>query len=161
MELRSILRALRDDGAVRINCGASFDDWDADRHVWTRDQFHRGAGFKAATTGVDPYEEPLPTPFWCERRFRSEIGGYEIPIPGGRYTVVLGFAASAWEREEPRTLDIEVESVSPVYGFSPREGQVSHQHLHNVEVTDGALSIRLTRKTGRLAISSIEVQRLD
>lgn len=91
-DVLGVVRGLSQDGALRINCGGR-EYRDSGGRVWAADRFHDGgAGYgyrqPALTNSMERvlYHDHRG---WREGVWRN--AGYRIPVPSGRYAVVLHF----------------------------------------------------------------------
>ncbi len=174
-QLRALLESLAADGAIRINCGG-------DAHVsgdgsrWMADAFFAGGyrffGDRLGAATAPFTEEILGTEddplFRTERWFLWEAGkaqGYTIPLPRGRWRVVLHFAEIHCKVPCHRKFDVIVEDRVVAKDFEPEAaGYATASSLSDdVEVTDGRLDLELPVHPGRMQpkISAIEVRRLE
>ncbi len=174
-QFRALLESLAADGAVRINCGgAAHVSGDGSR--WLADAFNVG-GYRffgdrqGAATGPFTGEirgtedDPL---FRTERWFLWEgekTQGYTIPLPRGRWRVVLHFAEIHCKTPCDRKFDIVVQGHVAARDFDPAAAGIATASSVSceAEVADAWLKIEFPVRPGRMQpkISAIEVRRLE
>jgi tetratricopeptide (TPR) repeat protein len=175
--LRVLLEALAADGAVRINCGGDAHAG-ADGARWLADCFFTGGyryfgdrfgGANGPFTGeiLGTEDDAL---FRTERWFPGEAGkayGYAIPLPAGRWRIVLHFAEilEACRQGCGRKFDVLVEGRVAAADFEPAAAgfATASSLTHEVEVRDGQLELEFPARAGRMQpkVSAIEVRRIE
>lgn len=161
-----LLEELRKNGRARINCGAAKALTDRNGHLWLPDQSYTGfsaygneyAHF-AARGSIEVKNSPNPEIFTTEA-WGAQLF-YQIPLPEGRYTVIVHFAETyPPNRENGRRFDLDVggktkKNLNPVVlggGFLA----AASAEWKSVEIRRGPLVIRAS---GNPAINGIELIR--
>jgi hypothetical protein len=166
-DLRWLLEGLLAGRALRINAGGD-EARDEDGAVWSRDRFFLGGRRAAGKPGSAP-------PHQDAREFPAgglRPPGYSIPLPPGRYTVMIHFAdfdpgAAGW-----RIFDLRLEGSAVLEGYQPGALQramsrglgplaaprhVIEPRRFEVQVKDGFLDVELVPVGAPAAVSAIEV----
>jgi tetratricopeptide (TPR) repeat protein len=160
------LDSLQKSSHIRINCGGK-DYVDADGNTWARDRFF---------TCGEPYDLAQP-PLKVERdrelyyslRYFWEdfdvLPGYRIPLPCGRYSLVLRFCSTSWHEKLPHSFGIEVQGQQLRAKFSPamehERGVPFEVRKDDLEITEGVLEIVVTDIEQFAEVNAIEVKRLQ
>ncbi len=173
--LREALERLIQDGAVRVNCGGE-RHVGADGKTWLSDGFFTSGSryFEYGLTGVKrPFTgEVLGTDedllYQSHRWFAAQAlspPGYRIPLPAGRYRVVLHFAEIFDEGESPpepqRAFDVRLEDRVVLHEYEPAAAGLATatQQVFDVEVRDGWLDVQFVHRVAAPAVAAIEVER--
>ncbi len=172
-DIRWLLACLRDDNAVRVNCGHD-ETYGIPGQMWGRDRFfdfdytwcHH---MQHATTSVRSFPDRIENTtkdllYQTERRFIPEDPGpgtYRIPLPKGMYTVTLHFAEN-WHREEgKRSFHVTIEGGDKLQDYDPYAevdfSAADSYVFDNILVADGILDIEFVPAIGNPTISAIEV----
>jgi serine/threonine protein kinase/WD40 repeat protein len=166
---RWILEELSRDGVIRINCGGG-DVETSDGKRWSRDRFFLG-GFSndrrpgGECRGANPGEgdEALNS---TERRFagnESFYRAYSIPLPPGRYRVLLHLDGWTTDRLGIRLYDVLLEGRSVAEGGETLRTlpETSNRLEMELDLADGALDIDfLPHRYNAGVVSAIEVERV-
>ncbi|MBI4583033.1 MAG: protein kinase [Planctomycetes bacterium] len=163
-ELVRALRALATDGVLRIDCGSGRDFVDAEGHRWQRDAFFTG-GWGGGFFRPPIHPATNRELYYTLRSFEEKNwarNGYEIPLPAGRYELVVHFCQPT-SRFVPCGFEIHVEGrpvgdrIEPA--IDPGVG-VTFEVRTEVNVNDGALDIELVSIRGTGVVNAIEVRPL-
>lgn len=151
--LRWALEQLSEQGGLAINCGGE-EVRDRSGRLWGSDRFHvsPGMGVRRSEEIEGTEDDPIygsSRVFFVPPRGR---GGYRIPLPRGRYHVVLLFAETSRHHAthgRPREFSVRMEGISVRDDYRPLDrGFATADRLsHEVEVLDGHLEIEL--RSGR------------
>ncbi len=166
--VRWFLQTLESDGVVRISAAGDEDVVDSRGKRWGRDRFFRGgseyARFRPALRG--PGELDRDT--YAERRSFAQSQwndpAYRIPIPVGRYDLVLHFCQSVPGPLRGR-FDIEVEGQTVAKDFRLEFARPAKLEF-SCDVVDGLFDLEFqvepTDPPTRWAlVSAIEIHRAD
>jgi WD40 repeat protein/serine/threonine protein kinase len=164
-DMRWALERLVAEGRIRILCGGEErrDDGGA---LWGRDRFHQG---RSLTTGPFGWRSPGAAFHERKRRFLPtglRPPGYRVPVPSGRYRVVLhteGVGGTVAQVPGPPGelalfFDVLIEG-RPATRLGPA-GAGAGSQAFETEVADGFLEIDLVRRTGEPALSALVIERL-
>ena len=161
-----IRERLREDGALRFNCGG--EDWtSADGRRFYADRFYSW-GITGSLSSEAESQDILGTEddelYRTTRRFYDDgvSAWYEIPLPDGEYRVVLHFAEIEAKYREPgaRNFSLTVEEVrlEEALDVAAEAGyQSALQKSFDVEVIDGWMDIKLTHKEFFSFVNGIEI----
>jgi eukaryotic-like serine/threonine-protein kinase len=164
-DLRWLKECLAKDGVVRINCGGG-DFTDSAGNRWGRDRFYQGGlaavPFKGEIAATN--EDPL---YHSERYFPPHhrgLCGYRLPVPTGRYRVVLHFAEVVCHSRQQRIFDIEIEGRTVLMDYEPLAAgfATAEQKVFTTTVQDGLLDIGFICQVrfDDAKISALEAHRL-
>ena len=165
------VRAMREEGVVRINCGGSGYtsprgvSWAADRHFVAGRHYGRGS-FTREIRGTED-DPPYRTDRWLRKSQRGSPL-YRIPLPSGEYRVTLHFAeihASTGSTGD-RVFDVHLDDrlFLKDYNIFDEVGfDFAAQKLFDVRVTDGWLEVELVFQdpSPPPKISAIEIERVE
>jgi len=163
-----VLTQLKNCGVVRLNCaGKRYESEDG--RIWGRDRFFTSTGriFRQLSAEVkDTADDPL---YQAARIFPSgtlSLPGYRIPLPRGRYRLVLHFAEIDVRLHQPgqRVFNVIVEgqAILENHDSVARVGHSTADRVeHSVTVTDGHLDIEFLRRIELPSISAIEIESLE
>jgi Flp pilus assembly protein TadD len=163
-DLAWLLEAIKRGGPIRINCGASEEMTDAAGCAWGRDRFFVG-GATSESPGI-PVKGAEGSPVHLMRRKfrRFDRPGYSIPLPHGRYNVVLHFCESYYRATDCRRFDLTVEGHAELEDYdivSAAGALTATTHGVVCETTDGTLDIRFAPRRDIPIISGIEILPAD
>ena len=128
---------------IRLNAGGGAQP--TTRGDFAADQYYSAASSTFATTapitGTD-----APALYQTERFSTNGTLGYAVPVPDGRYSVVLHFAEIYWTQPGQRVFNINLEgqTVRTRYDIVAKVGPlVATTETFAVNVTDGVLNLDL------------------
>ena len=128
---------------IRLNAGG--DAQPTTRGDFAADQYYSAASSTFATTapitGTD-----APALYQTERFSTNGTLGYAVPVPAGRYSVVLHFAEIYWTQPGQRVFNINLEgtTVRAHYDIVGKVGpNVATTETFAVDVTDGVFNLDL------------------
>jgi tetratricopeptide (TPR) repeat protein len=156
------LRSLATTGGIRLNCGGK-DYVDSEDRTWGRDRFFTGGAAYDSTRPPIQVEKDQEL-YYAHRHFWERfdaVAGYRIPIPCGRYSVVLHFCATS-PNARPSRFGIRIEGRCVREPFDPVEAHgfgVPFEVTEEVEVADGALEIVFTPLSYIASVNAIVVER--
>ncbi len=163
-EVERILNKLREDGALRLNCGRGRYE-DSEGRIW-----ERGDGFADGGRSDWRFFPPIegtedPWLFASLRFFFQDYWlkpGYRIPLPCGEYDVSLYFLETGLN-PHPCRFDIELEGKIVEAAYEPLSAgmRVAHTKTYRVEVDDGSLNIVLRPANWLASVSAIEIRPSD
>ncbi|WP_163377786.1 malectin domain-containing carbohydrate-binding protein [Cyclobacterium sp. SYSU L10401] len=142
----------------RINAGGFW--LDAGDIQWQGDLRHPTGSIYSTNAAISNTE--LDTIYQSER---NGDFSYEIKVPArGDYTVELHFAEIHWTRENARLFryQLENEPLSEIIDLYKDHGGANHAYvrtIHDVQVTDGYLSLEMITVKDRAKLSGIVVYR--
>ena len=171
-DARWVLERLRDEGAIRLNCGWLEDYESPLSRTWYADRFFTGgarAALDVAPTHVFRHEikgSREPFLYKTERWFPSQakpIGGYRIPLPRGKYRVTLHFSEAYHKKLGGRRFDVLLEGQPFLQNYEPLANGfgVADAKTTAVDVTDGALNLDFGLSRGDPILSAIEVAQAE
>jgi serine/threonine protein kinase/Flp pilus assembly protein TadD len=151
---------------LRIRCGgeglidSKGNTWSADRFHLGGERFLRGSG-RFGGEIADTDDDPL---YQGERYFPvsgRRVAAYAIPLPKGRYRVVLHFAEIYHRESGRRVFDVIIEDRVVLEAFDPGAAgfAVAQTWSGEIEVADGALEIAFLAAKDYPKIAAIEVER--
>ena len=144
----------------------------ADGSVWRRDCFFGGGFlFNESFGGPNQSSEAIrnarderlyQSERWFDREAPREERSYLIPLPPGRYEVVLHFAEIHFRPPEHRVMDVLVQGAAVVEGYDLLTPgfAVADQRRFDVQVSDGLLEIEFRGVEQNPKVSAIEISRL-
>jgi tetratricopeptide (TPR) repeat protein len=150
-------------GAVRINCGGQ--EHVSSKAVWGCDRF-----YTMGKTGDHPTDSAIAgtpdSPLYQSYRVfsRHELqGGYQIPLPRGRYRVMLHFAEIRFQAPGVRRFHVQLEGRQVLHNYEPLEaGFLTADTRHfDLMVNDGILDIDFVPVARDPKISAIEITTLQ
>ena len=155
---------------IRINCGGKAYT-SVDGKLWAADRFYRGGGLfmggrrdfpdDVAETELDPI---FQTERWFDSDEKSGVnsGGYEIPLPRGRYAVTLHFAEIYHTELGKRIFHVELEGRRVLEDYEARRVgfATADSHRFEIEVKDGSLDLDVISHVDNPKISAIEIESL-
>jgi hypothetical protein len=162
-DLAWLLERLRTGEPIRIDCGGG-DGTASDGTSWSRDRFAVGG-----RGGVSHWGEVKGTDldpiYRSERNFPDEDGafvGYRIPVPAGKYRVILHFMEGHWRFRGARVFDVLLENVNVLPRHEPLGAGFATAGSRDfvVETTDDLLEVQFIREEGEPSISALEIERL-
>ncbi len=158
--------ALDKSKAIRINCGG--DDYrSADGVLWEGDRgfiggtIGGGKSFAGEIAGTN--DDVL---FQTERWFDTvgpQVLAYKVPLPNGRYRLVLHFAEIYHKDVGKRVFDVIVNGETLVKAYEPiRVGFATADNKENdIDITEGSLWLSFGRITENPKLSAIEIIQLE
>jgi hypothetical protein len=117
-----------------------------------------------------PVPDDVPRELYCTERYFDGSGTYEVPVPPGRYQVVLHFAEMFFEKAEQREFDILLEgellermdvAATALEQFGDPHAPVKFTAADEVPVTDGAVTIELRHFLQYPKISALEIHPVE
>jgi len=169
-DLRWALERLRDEGALRLNCGGE-EGVSSGGVKWGADRFFSRTGYRYFGDKQGAAKEPFLGEiggteddwlYQTERWFAPDPGGpagYRIPLPQGAYRVTLHFAEILKDLADRRSFDVLVEGEEKLSGYCPGKAgfATAETKAFEVSVKDGFLEIEFVRRVADPKISGIEV----
>lgn len=156
---------------IRIHAGGS-GLTAASGAVWRRDCFFGGGSrFNESFGGPPESTEPIrntsdarlyQSERWFDREAPREQRSYVVPLPPGRYQVVLHFAEIFLQAPEHRVIDVVAEGATELeaYDLGTAGFATADQRRFEVEVNDGLLEIEFRGVEQNPKVSAIEISRL-
>lgn len=153
-----LLTTLAASKPVRINCGG--DRYvAANGDVWMADAFYNSGLEYFGTLGdAALFSNPIRKTsdevlYQSERYFdhnRTDLApAYQIPLPDGTYSVVLGFAEIF---QEDRSFDVRIENTDVLSKYDPSRTQddwaTAHQYDFTIVVEDGQFELSFLQHNG-------------
>lgn len=153
-----LLSTLAESKPVRINCGGE-RYVAANGDVWMADAFYNSGLEYFGTLGdAALFSHPIRNTsdevlYQSERYFdhhrTDPTPGYQIPLPDGTYSVVLGFAEIY---QEVRSFDVMVENTEALKDYDPSltedDWATAHRHERQIVIKDGQLDMSFVQKNG-------------
>jgi len=146
-------------GILRINAGGE-EYPGAGGVVWSKDRFYRGGASLTYFEIAGAVDAPIHR---SQRSFLAERGspGYAIPVPPGRYRVILHFAEVVQRASGERVFDGSIEGKQVFTEYEPLKAgfAAADQKSFDVEVRDGMLDIEFQARRGIPTVSALSVER--
>ena len=162
-----LLEQVRDGAPIRIDCGGG-DRVAEDGSSWSRDRFHLGGNLE---DGPSPFRSGIALAaddalYQTVRWFGAEEPlprGYRIPLPPGRYRVVVHFAEISDRVPGRRRFDVEIEGKPAIRNIEPLAVgfAAAGKESVDVEVEDGLLDIVPIHRVGQPGFAALEVIPLE
>jgi len=162
-----LLEKVRDGEAIRIDCGGD-EHVSEDGTSWSRDRFHIGGNLE---DGPSPFRSGIALTnddalYQTVRWFGAEEplpGSYRIPLPPGRYRVVVHLAEISDRVPGRRRFDVEIEGKPALTGIEPLSAgfAAAGKESVDVELTDGLLDIVPIHRAGQPGFAALEVIPLE
>jgi hypothetical protein len=164
-DLEWLLERLAAGESIRINCGGK--DCRIGGQSWSRDRFALG-GHKYYHAELSPDRPGIVPPLdQLERCFPGldvRRPAYRVPLPLGKYEVVLRFLEAYSDVNGARRFDVLLEDKVLLEEFEPlAEGgfEVPVVRAHRLEVSDGHLDIAFRSISGEPQMVAFEVRRVS
>ncbi len=166
-DVRWLLGELSTNGELRISCGRESDYVDSRGRTWSHDRFFEGGQgpgrFVVAVRNSEEQELYQKRRWWRAEAEAFLAAGYRIPVPCGRYEVVLHFCRPIVfpPDAERRLFDVSAEGSLLLGDFDPAGGEVGVVDLKTfqIDVKDGCLDLVFRSKHAWAAyVSAIELR---
>ena len=171
-DIRWLLEALRDEGAIRVDCGSQQDCCRKRGPRWSKDRFYVGGTPARLAKLRRPEVHPV---LWTERFFPGNgelVPAYSIPVPLGQYRVTLHLGEGYFDSPGKREFDVLLEDQVVESGHDPFQkgnlldslhlpGAVPYLLTKEVTVEDGSLDLTFRRRIDKPNVLGIEVQYMD
>jgi hypothetical protein len=156
-----LLEQLEKDDGIRINCGGSVYR-EQDGATWGKDRFFHSGAWQTPHA-VDMARTEDDSLYRASRNFQQgRRHGYSIPLPRGRYRIVLHFGEIFFVAPGCRGYDVllEGQTVEPDYDPVGKGAFTADSLAFTRSVVDGTLDIDFVRKRNNPIISAIEIHTL-
>jgi hypothetical protein len=149
---------LRASGSIRLNAGGGAYT-DSTGNVWSADSGFVGGGTFGTSAGISKTSDPAL--YQTEHYSSSGTLEYTTTLPNGQYSVVLKFAEIYFSGAGQRVFNIVINGATVETNFDPFAAAggsfVAVDKTYSVNVTGGAIDIRLLAVVQNPKISAIEI----
>jgi hypothetical protein len=156
-DLRWVLEGLRDHRAIRVNCGGG-ERTSPEGIAWGEDRLFI-SGRKSRDRNPD---DPVHGTARTFSLYGSGPHGYRIPMPPGRYRVILSLTKRPSSRNGQTVFDVAIEGRRFLVNHQlEATGHAVTRPEAAVSVTDGFLDIEFIPNVGTPRVSAMEIISLD
>ncbi|MBN1441587.1 MAG: tetratricopeptide repeat protein, partial [Planctomycetes bacterium] len=172
-DVRWALERIKEDGAIRINCGGdAHRDSGAGGVAWGKDRFAQSGSevdLREIANEKNYYLPPIAacddqTIYLTQRCFGGDaaIRGYRVPVPPGDYRVTLHFVEMTPVPTLGLVFGIQLEGEMVAERFKPQRGGVAAAVRETFEVkgADALLEIFFKPVRGSPQVCAIEIERV-
>jgi tetratricopeptide (TPR) repeat protein len=159
-DVRWVLEQLASTGTLRINCdGAEYTDTLG--QSWGADRFFCG-GEERGSFVCEPDNAPDPTIYRTRRWMHSRFG-YRIPVPPGRYELVLHFFED-WGKPGGQRFDVILNGSPLLEAYaarSPERPNDAKVERFEINAQEGLVALLFVPKEGYVSVAGIELRWLS